>query len=101
VRRFAVGYFGLAARLRLCVGGHPATASYELAAQYEKGQNRSSLGVALRYLDAGDKDRATAWLQQDYDNRGQSLPCLGMPTRDPIRSDRRFQALLRRVGLPH
>jgi tetratricopeptide (TPR) repeat protein len=71
-----------------------------LAAQYEKGQYRSAWGVALRYLDAGDKDRAIAWLQKDYDDRGQNLPYLGMPTWDPIRSDPRFQALLRRIGLP-
>jgi serine/threonine-protein kinase len=71
-----------------------------LAAQYEKGQNRSAWGVALRYLDAGDKDRAIAWLQKDYDNRGQSLPYIGMPTWDPLRSDPRFQALVRRIGLP-
>jgi serine/threonine-protein kinase len=71
-----------------------------LAAQYEQGQYRSAWGVALRYLDAGDKDRAIAWLQKDYDDRGQNLPYIGMPTWDPIRSDPRFQALVRRVGLP-
>jgi len=71
-----------------------------LAAQYEKGEYRSAWGVALRYLDAGDKDRAIAWLQKDYDVRGQSLPYLGMPIWDSVRSDPRFQALLRRMGLP-
>jgi serine/threonine-protein kinase len=71
-----------------------------LAARYEKGQYHSGVGVAMRYLDAGDKDRAIAWLYKAYDNREQELPYIGWPDMDPLRPDPRYQALLRRVGLP-
>lgn len=33
-----------------------------LAARFEKGQYSSAPGIAMRYLDAGDKDRAMTWL---------------------------------------
>jgi serine/threonine-protein kinase len=75
-----------------------------LAARYEKAKSRTAAGnetgIAMRYLDAGDKDRAIAWLQKAYDNHDQNLPYLGWPNWDPLRSDPRFQALLRRIGLP-
>ena len=72
-----------------------------LAARYEKDQGgHSAWGIALRYLDAGDKEKAIAWLYRGYDDRDQNMPYLGMPEWDPLRSDPRFQALLRRIGLP-
>ena len=73
-----------------------------LAARYEKSKNREGLpyGIAMRYLDAGDKDQAIAWLQKAFDTRDQNLPYLGWPDWDPLRPDPRFQALLRRIGLP-
>jgi len=71
-----------------------------LAARYEKGQYRDAAALAMRYLDAGDKERAISWLYKAYDIRDQNLPYLGMPHWDPLRSDPRFQALMRRVGLP-
>jgi eukaryotic-like serine/threonine-protein kinase len=71
-----------------------------LAARYEKGQYREAYALAMRYLDAGDKDRAMAWLYRGYESHDQNLPYLGWPNWDPLRSDPRFQALLRRIGLP-
>jgi len=71
-----------------------------LAARYEKGQYGSADGIALRYLDAGDKDRAIDWLYKAYEVHDSSLAYLGLPRWDPLRSDPRFQALLRRIGLP-
>ena len=71
-----------------------------LAARYEKGQYRDAAALAMRYLDAGDRERAISWLYKAYDIRDQNLPYLGMPHWDPLRSDPRFQALMRRVGLP-
>ena len=70
------------------------------AARYEKGRYRDAAALAMRYLDAGDKERAIAWLYKAYDIRDQNLPYIGMPHWDPLRSDPRFQALVRRVGLP-
>jgi len=71
-----------------------------LAARYEKDQYHSAEGIAVRYMDAGDKERAMAWLYRAYDDHDQSLPYLGLPEWDPLRDDPRFQALLRRIGLP-
>ncbi|MFH0915900.1 MAG: protein kinase, partial [bacterium] len=71
-----------------------------LAARYEKSQYYSALGVARRYLDAGDKDRTIAWLYKAYEDHDQSLPYIGWPEWAPLRGDTRFQALVRRVGLP-
>jgi TolB-like protein/tRNA A-37 threonylcarbamoyl transferase component Bud32 len=71
-----------------------------LAARYEKSQYNNALGIANRYLDAGDKDRAIAWLYKAYEDHEQSLAYLGMPNWDPLHGDTRFQALLRRIGLP-
>ncbi len=71
-----------------------------LAARYEKSQYHDATALAMRYLDAGDKERAIAWLYRAYDDRDQNLPYLGMPNWDPLRTDPRYQALLRRIGLP-
>jgi eukaryotic-like serine/threonine-protein kinase len=71
-----------------------------LAARYEKSQYHDGPGVALRYLDAGDKDRAIGWLQKAYDRHDPMLAYLGMPPWDRLRDDPRYQALLRRIGLP-
>jgi len=71
-----------------------------LAARYEKGLVRNADGIATRYLDGGDKNRALDWLEKAYAARDVSLAYLGLPQWDPLRSDPRFQALVRRVGLP-
>jgi Flp pilus assembly protein TadD len=52
------------------------------------------------YAGLGDKDRAFEWLEkaaQDQTNLMQYLRVF--PLLDPLRSDPRFEALLRRVGL--
>ena len=73
-----------------------------LAARYEKSQDAtiSVFGIALRYLDAGDNDRAIAWLQKAYDVHDSDLPYVNSPPWDRLRDDLRYQALLRRIGLP-
>ena len=57
-------------------------------------------GIALRYLDAGDYDRAIDWLEKAYEEHDPVLPYIGIPTWAPLRSNPRFQDLLRRIGLP-
>ena len=56
--------------------------------------------IALRYVDVGDYERAIDWLETAYEERDPNLPYLGKPLYDPMRSNPRFQALLRRMGLP-
>jgi hypothetical protein len=48
----------------------------------------------------GNKDEALAWLEKAYSQHSNVLTTLKVePAFDPLRSDPRFQDLLRRVGL--
>jgi len=56
---------------------------------------------AFIYIGLGDKDHAFAWLEKDYEQRDNPMAFLNAePLFDPLRSDPRFQDLVRRVGLP-
>ena len=57
--------------------------------------------IALVYAGLGEKDEAFQWLEKAYAVRDKGLTYLKIdPPLDPLRSDPRFQDLLRRVGLP-
>ena len=57
--------------------------------------------MAVIYSGLGERDQAFAWLGKAYQERAGSLVYLKVePVFDPIRSDRRFADLLRRMGLP-
>jgi len=64
------------------------------------------VNVAAAYATIGDKDRAFYWLEEGYRQRGRHTAGvqIGMITvyrgLDPLRSDPRFQDLLRRMRLP-
>jgi TolB-like protein/Tfp pilus assembly protein PilF/predicted Ser/Thr protein kinase len=60
----------------------------------------ASVNIALRYLGAGDKDRAIEWLYKAYADRDSGVTYLGRSYWAPLRSDPRFQTLIRRIGLP-
>jgi len=55
--------------------------------------------IASIYVGLGDRDRAMSWLNKAYEARFNPS-ILMRPAFDPIRSDVRFQDLLRRIGLP-
>jgi hypothetical protein len=60
-----------------------------------------SLGFARVYSGLGDKDEAFVWLEKAYEERSTALYYLKVdPIWDPLRSDPRFNDLLRRIGLP-
>jgi serine/threonine protein kinase/tetratricopeptide (TPR) repeat protein len=57
--------------------------------------------IALIYSELGEKDEAFAWLEKAYEERYPWLIHLNVdPRLDSLRSDPRFQDLVRRVGLP-
>jgi TolB-like protein/DNA-binding winged helix-turn-helix (wHTH) protein/Flp pilus assembly protein TadD len=55
--------------------------------------------VAVVYAALGDKDQAMQWLETGYQERFNPGVLL-RPGFDPLRSDPRFQDLLRRIGFP-
>jgi Flp pilus assembly protein TadD len=55
--------------------------------------------IALIYVGLGDNDHAMIWLNKAYQARFNPSILL-RPGFDPLRSDARFQNLLRRIGLP-
>lgn len=56
--------------------------------------------VAEVYMHLGDNDSAFKWLEKGYLERDGFLVGLGGAVWQPLRSDRRFHDLVRRVGLP-
>jgi DNA-binding SARP family transcriptional activator/TolB-like protein/Tfp pilus assembly protein PilF len=61
----------------------------------------TAYAVALVYTALGDRDQAFAWLDRAVQERTHWLLWLNRDRRwDPIRQDRRFRALTRRIGLP-
>jgi TolB-like protein/DNA-binding winged helix-turn-helix (wHTH) protein/tetratricopeptide (TPR) repeat protein len=55
--------------------------------------------IALIYVGLGDRDQAMTALNKAYEGRFKASILL-RPAFDPLRSDARFQDLLRRIGLP-
>ena len=60
-------------------------------------QNASE--IALMYVGLDEKDQAMTWLEKAYEERFNPSILL-RPAFDPLRSDPRFQNLVRRIGLP-
>jgi len=56
--------------------------------------------IAIMFADAGEHDAALDWLDQAFEVRDPTMPYLGMPVFDSVRSEPRFQGLLRRMNLP-
>jgi TolB-like protein len=76
-----------------------------LAARYQESggvapPGDGPMGIARLYRDAGENDRAIDWLKEAYQVRNPNLPYIGLPSWDHLRSDPRFQELLRRMKLP-
>ena len=55
--------------------------------------------IAVIYASLGDADQAMNWLEKGYEERFNPGVLL-RPGFDPLRSDPRFQDLVRRIGLP-
>jgi TolB-like protein/Flp pilus assembly protein TadD/DNA-binding winged helix-turn-helix (wHTH) protein len=60
-----------------------------------------SYDIALVYVGLGDKNHAFQWLQTAYAEHSENMLDLNDdPRTEPLRSDPRFQDLVRRVGIP-
>lgn len=99
-------------------GSHPLDLSalghaYAVSGQHDKARHAvqklqdlsskryvSGFDFALVYAGLGEKDRAMSWLDKAFQERSTWMLHLKVdPRLDPLRSDPRFQDLLRRVGL--
>ncbi len=65
------------------------------------GNGGYKFSMAIGYCHNGDRDNAMLWLDKLYAIRGADILSLKAdPDFDPLRSDPRFQDLLRRIGFP-
>ena len=71
------------------------------AERYGKpGKSERAMTISGIYQQAGDYDLAIDWLEKAYEEHDPSLPYIGHPSNDPLRSYPRFQDLLRKMNLP-
>jgi serine/threonine protein kinase/tetratricopeptide (TPR) repeat protein len=73
----------------------------KLAEAAFSGKTEASTWLALNASSVGDRDKAFQYLEKAYANQEiELILCIRYPTLDPIRSDRRYADLMRRMGLP-
>lgn len=66
------------------------------------GQRRhiDAVAVVMAYIGVGDKQQALSWLEKAYAERSTNLVSIKVsPIFDPLRSEPRFQEVMRRMGL--
>jgi len=96
----ALGFLGLAYGL----AGRKDQANQVLKELLELKRRRyvSPPALANVYIGLGDKDQVFFWLEKAYQERSNYMAWLKVfPLHDPLRSDPRFDDLLRRIGLAH
>jgi TolB-like protein/DNA-binding winged helix-turn-helix (wHTH) protein/Flp pilus assembly protein TadD len=82
--------------------GEPVRARQALAELEEMNRHRAidPAIVSWAYLGTGDTDHALSWLEKAYAQHSNAMTTLKVePRYDILRSDPRFQSLMRRVGL--
>ncbi|MGH7494785.1 MAG: TPR end-of-group domain-containing protein [bacterium] len=63
-------------------------------------QYYDAFAVALAYTGLGDRDKAFEWLDRAYEERATDMVILKIePALDPLRSDPRYAALCKKMGL--
>jgi len=84
-------------------GGYPGAVQRDIELLKERLKQRyvSPYDIGEDYVRLGEKDQALAWLEKAYQEHSGLLANLKADLLwDPIRTDPRFQDLLRRIGLP-
>jgi tetratricopeptide (TPR) repeat protein len=72
-----------------------------MAKRYGKpGERGGTGGIAGWYIRAGDYEEAIDWLEKAYEEHRPGMPYIGLNAPDPMRSNPRFQELLRKMNLP-
>jgi TolB-like protein/predicted Ser/Thr protein kinase len=64
------------------------------------GKRVRAQSIATWYFQAGDYELAIDWYEKAYEDHNPNMPYIGAPSRDPLRSNPRFQELLRKMNLP-
>ncbi len=84
------------------MAGRRSDADAILAELLSPSQERyvSPAGISLIFASLGNRDRAFEWLEKALDEKsGMALFIKVEPLFDPLRGDRRFAALVKRIGL--
>jgi TolB-like protein len=81
-------------------GANKAVADLFATRYDHPGRTLGAVNIARLYIEAGENDQAMNWLEEAYKNHPPNLPYIGLPSSDPLRSDPRFQDLLRKINLP-
>ena len=72
------------------------------AEDVERGEMVQPSSVAMIYSRLGEKEKALEWLEKAFQQRARGLVYVRVePQLDPLRSDPRFQNLLRRMDFPN
>jgi len=81
--------------------GQAAGLAKELEDKYSKGEAQG-YELAILYAGMGDRDRALAWLEKNFQTGGSQLTTITVePVFDSLRNDPRFTSLLQRMGMTH
>jgi len=66
-----------------------------------RGDFVSPYDIASVYAGLGEKEQALAWINRADEARAVMIPFAGIdPLLNPLRAEPRFEAIVRRVGLP-
>ena len=97
------GFFGLAGLGRAYAQAGRRAEAEKIIKELQEQARRDYVHpshLALIYIGLGDKDSAFTWLEKAYAEHSFLYFLKSDPNFDPLRSDPRFQDLLRRMNLP-
>src|SRR6516162_9198828 len=91
----AAGIYGLEGRK------NEAEKLIDEAREMARHQYVSGFFFAVAYVGLGQKDQAVTWLERAYEEHDQYMVFANSyPGLDPLRSEPRFEALMRRINFP-